>query len=81
MVAPFADATSSMEVGTFTVEPVETRFGWHVILLEDSADQQPPGLDAVRDEMTSLVEQDKIREYVYSLQQSAEISYGEESLN
>ena len=81
MVAPFADATSSMEVGTFTVEPVETRFGWHVILLEDSADQQPPGLDAVRDEMMSLVEQDKIREYVYSLQQSAEISYGEESLN
>ncbi len=81
MVAPFADAASSMEVGTFTVEPVETRFGWHVILLEDSVDQQPPGLDAVRDEMTRLVEQEKIREYVYSLQQSAEISYGEGALN
>jgi peptidyl-prolyl cis-trans isomerase C len=81
MVAPFADAASSMEVGTFTVEPVETRFGWHVILLEDSVDQQPPGLDAVRDEITRLVEQEKIREYVYSLQQSAEISYGEGALN
>ena len=81
MVAPFADAASSMEVGTFTVEPVETRFGWHVILLEDSVDQQPPGLDAVRDEMTRLVEQEKIREFVYSLQQSAEISYGEGALN
>lgn len=77
MVAPFANAASSMEVGTFSVEPVETRFGWHVILLEDSADQQPPGLDAVRDEITSLVEQEKIRVYLESLQLTAEISYGE----
>ena len=77
MVAPFANAASSMEVGTFSVEPVETRFGWHVILLEDSADQQPPGLDAVRDEMTSLVEQEKIRVYLDSLQQAAEIRYRE----
>lgn len=81
MVAPFANAASSMEVGTFSVEPVETRFGWHVILLEDSADQQPPGLDAVRDEITSLVEQEKIRVYLESLQQTAEISYGEGALD
>lgn len=81
MVAPFADAASSMEVGTFSVEPVETRFGWHVILLEDSADQQPPGLDAVRDEITSLVEQEKIRVYLESLQLTAEISYGEGALD
>jgi len=81
MVAPFANAASSMEVGTFSVEPVETRFGWHVILLEDSADQQPPGLDAVRDEITSLVEQEKIRVYLESLQLTAEISYGEGALD
>ena len=81
MVAPFANAASSMEVGTFSVEPVETRFGWHVILLEDSSDQQPPGLDAVRDEMTSLVEQEKIRVFLDSLQLTAEISYGEGALD
>ncbi len=66
-----------MEVGTFSVEPVETRFCWHVILLEDSVDQEPPGLDAVRDEITSLVEQGKIQEYLESLQVNAEISYGD----
>ncbi len=81
MVAPFANAASSMEVGTFSVEPVETRFGWHVILLEDSSDQQPPGLDAVRDEMTSLVEQEKIRVFLDTLQLTAEISYGEGALD
>ena len=77
MVAPFADAASLMEVGTFSVEPVETRFGWHVILLEDSVDQEPPGLDAVRDEITSFVEQRIIQEYLESLQVIAEIGYSD----
>ncbi len=81
MVAPFAEAVSAMEVGTFSEEPVSTQFGWHVILLEDSDDQPPPGLDAVRDEITSFVEQEKIREYLGSLQEAAEISYGEAAVN
>ena len=31
MVPPFAQAVSSMEAGTFSEEPVRTRFGWHII--------------------------------------------------
>ncbi len=76
MVTPFANAVGLMEVGTFTEEPVETEFGWHVILLEDAVDQPPPGLDAVRDEITSFVEERKIREYLESLIEAAEITYG-----
>ncbi len=76
MVAPFAAAVRSMEVGTFTEEPVATPFGWHVILLEDAVVQQPPGLDVVRDEITSFVEERKVREYLQSLREAAEISYG-----
>lgn len=76
MVAPFAAAVGSMEVGTFTEDPVATRFGWHVILLEDAVVQQPPGLDVVRDEITSFVEERKVREYLQSLREAAEISYG-----
>lgn len=76
MVEPFAAAVGSMEVGTFTEEPVATRFGWHVILLEEVVDQPPPGLDAVRDEITSFVEERKVREYLQSLKEAAEISYG-----
>jgi peptidyl-prolyl cis-trans isomerase C len=76
MVAPFANAVGLMDMGTFTEEPVETQYGWHVILLEDAVHQPPPGLDAVRDEITSFVEERRIREYLESLIEAAEITYG-----
>jgi peptidyl-prolyl cis-trans isomerase C len=48
MVKPFSEAAFALEKGTYTKEPVQTQFGWHVILLEDSRDTQPPALDTVR---------------------------------
>ena len=73
MVEPFANAVLAMEVGTFTQQPVQTRFGWHVILLEETEDRQPPGLEAVRADITSLVEQQKVEAYLNSLREAAEI--------
>jgi len=67
MVPPFAQAVSSMEIGTFSEEPVRTRFGWHIILLEDTQDSQPPGLEAVRADITMFVEQRKIEDLLNSL--------------
>jgi len=80
MVAPFAEAITTMEIGTFTAEPVATRFGWHIIFLEDATASQPPGLEVVREEITSFVEQRKIREYLESLREAAGISVGESTL-
>ncbi len=77
MVAPFSEAVRSMEVGTYSSEPVQTRFGWHVILLEDSEDRQPPGLEAVRADITSLVEQQKVEAFLNSLREEAEIVIGD----
>lgn len=77
MVAPFADAVRTMEVGTFSQQPVQTRFGWHVILLEDIEDQQAPGLDAVRADITSLVEQQKVEALLMSLRDAAVITIGD----
>ena len=79
MVPPFADAVRAMEVGTFSLEPVQTRFGWHVILLEDVQDRQPPGLEAVRADIEALVEQERIEAYLNSLREQAEISFGDDS--
>lgn len=77
MVPPFAEAVQSMEDGSYSAEPVATRFGWHVILLEESAEQEPPGLDAVRDEITTFVEQRRIAEYLESLRDAAEVVVGD----
>ena len=77
MVEPFANAVRAMEVGTYTPEPVQTRFGWHVILLEEMEDRAPPGLEAVRADITSVVEQQKVEAYLDSLREQAEIVIGE----
>lgn len=67
MVAPFAEAVSAMDVGSYTADPVQTQFGWHVIFLEDQREDQPPGLDAVRADITNQVNQQKLEAYIESL--------------
>ena len=67
MVKPFSDAVGAMEDGTFTDAPVQTQFGWHVILREDSRDGTPPPLDSVRDVIKQRVEQEKFQNFVSGL--------------
>ena len=67
MVAPFAEAVESMEVGTHSSTPVETQFGWHVIHLEDRRTSEPPGLDAVRQELSNVVTERKVQAFIDSL--------------
>ncbi len=67
MVAPFSNAVSGLEDGEFTKEPVQTQFGWHVILREDSRDNEPPTLESVRDTIKQRVEQTKFQNYIESL--------------
>jgi len=67
MVAPFSQAVSKLENGAITKEPVQTQFGWHVILREDSRDTAPPTLESVRDMIKQRVEQDKLQKYIEDL--------------
>lgn len=69
MVKPFADAVATLENGKYTNSPVQTQFGWHVILREDSRDAEPPTLDAVRDVLKQRVEQRKLQEYLEQLRE------------
>ena len=47
MVPPFEAAAFALEPGTYTKEPVETQFGWHVIKLEDKRRQEKPAFEEV----------------------------------
>lgn len=69
MVKPFADAVAALENGKYTSSPVQTQFGWHVILREDSRDAEPPTLDAVRDVLKQRVEQRKLQLYLEQLRE------------
>lgn len=67
MVKPFADAVVALEDGQFTREPVQTQFGWHVILREESRANEPPTLESVRDAIKQRVEQTKFQDYMQGL--------------
>ena len=71
MVPEFSTAVGELENGAFTKEPVQTQFGWHVILREDSRDATPPPLESVRDAVKQQVEQQKLQEYLDGLRAAA----------
>lgn len=67
MVTPFSDAVVALDNGSYTKAPVQTQFGWHVILREDSRDNEPPTLESVRDVLKQRVEQRKLQQYLVQL--------------
>jgi len=71
MVAPFATAVAELEDGEYTKTPVQTQFGWHVILREDSRESTPPTFDSVRDQVNQTVQQKKFEAHLESLRSAA----------
>ena len=55
MVAPFETAVAALQDGAIS-GPVQTQFGWHVIMLNESRDQAIPPLEQVRQELVSELE-------------------------
>ena len=74
MVKPFSDAVAALEDGAYTTEPVQTQFGWHVILREESRANEPPPLDSVRPVLKQNIEQTKLQEYIEGLRTTASMS-------
>jgi peptidyl-prolyl cis-trans isomerase C len=73
MVPEFEKAAFALEVGTYTKQPVQSQFGWHVIKVEDKRAQQPPAFDQVKEQFRSLVLREKYFELVKSLRTAAKI--------
>ncbi|HVK90981.1 MAG TPA: peptidylprolyl isomerase [Mycoplana sp.] len=59
MVPEFEAAAFALEKGAYTKTPVKTQFGFHVILVEDKRQQQPPSLEQVEPQVRQLVMRDK----------------------
>jgi peptidyl-prolyl cis-trans isomerase C len=78
MVKPFADAVAAMEKGSYTKEPVQTQFGWHVILLEDTRETEAPTLDSVRGEIITKLQQQVLADYMQQLRGNSEIVFNEQ---
>lgn len=70
MVGPFADAAFAAEKGTIT-DPVQTRFGWHIIQVVDKRDQIP--MEEVRDQIEQSMSQELLQAYIDEIKAGATI--------
>ena len=71
MVPEFAGAVAALEDGQYSTEPVQTQFGWHVILREDSREQTPPTFEASREQIEAAVRNQKFQQHIESLRTDA----------
>ncbi len=70
MVKPFSDAVAALEDGEYSKAPVQTEFGWHVILREESRAAEPPTLESARDTIKQRIEQNRFLRYLEQLRAS-----------
>ncbi len=79
MVPAFAQAVREMEKGVYSSAPVNTRFGWHVILLEDKRTTEQPKFEDVKQNIQQNLTRQTVEEYVDDLEANATITRSDES--
>jgi peptidyl-prolyl cis-trans isomerase C len=72
-VPEFADAAMKLKKGEITDTPVQTKFGWHIIRLDDTRPVQAPAFDDVKDQLRQQMEQDQLQQWEKSLLANAKI--------
>jgi peptidyl-prolyl cis-trans isomerase C len=73
MVKPFADAVAALQKGQYTKQPVQSEFGWHVILLEDVRSPDVPAFDDVKPQVEMFSQRKKLQAYLEELRKSAKV--------
>jgi peptidyl-prolyl cis-trans isomerase C len=66
-VKPFGDAMAKTPKGKFTPQPVQTQFGWHVILVDDTRDAKVPSFDEVKPQLQQRLQAQWLDKYFKDL--------------
>ena len=80
MVPEFEKAAFSLDVGAITQEPVQSKFGYHIIKVEDKRLQQPPPYEEVKDQMRSVVMRERYVELASKIRSDAEVDVQDPAL-
>ncbi len=79
LVPEFANVAFALEPGSYTKDPVQTRFGWHVIKLEDKR-RNVPSFQEVENQVREQVAREAITSYLEEARAKAEIVLNEDFL-
>lgn len=73
MVPPFAKAVQNLEPGSLTQQPVKTRFGYHVVKLNETRKIDPPTFETVKQQLATAIASQYIEDLLSQLKQQATI--------
>ncbi|WP_147126607.1 peptidylprolyl isomerase [Shimia ponticola] len=77
MVPPFEAAVKELEVGDIS-GPVQTQFGWHVLILNDSRTTEAPAFEAVQADIANQLRSQALQARVAELNAAAEVTRNED---
>ena len=72
MVPAFEDATIGLAEGEVS-DPVQTQFGWHVILLTEVRTKDIPALEEVREELQTQLSQTRVQSSIEGVAAAADV--------
>ena len=67
MVPGFEVAAFEMPVGSYSANPVQTQFGWHVIQVSEKGIEEAPSLDQMRDQIAANLSRQSFARIVETL--------------
>jgi peptidyl-prolyl cis-trans isomerase C len=79
VVPEFAQAVVALDNGAYTREPVQSKFGWHVIERMGSRTPEPPELAEVEDELRRTLTARSVADYLRGLREAAQIEVKEQA--
>ncbi len=73
MVKPFAKVIATLKKGELSKKPVQSQFGWHVIILDDERITPPPPLESVKAGIEKILIKEKLNKYLDDLNAKAKV--------
>ncbi len=73
LVPSFGNAMEKLAKGEYTKTPVKSRFGWHIIKVEDIKSQQAPAFNRVKEQIRNGLQNQQMQQYSSQLRAKAKI--------
>lgn len=67
----FGGELAAMEKGKHTI--TKTKFGWHLVMLEDVRDTPPPPFESVKENIKTMMQSELLQKYIGELRKEAKV--------
>ena len=74
VVPKFGAALRKLEKGKYTTNPVNSKFGWHIIQLDDVRAMALPSFKSVKERIRSILQNQQIQKYASELRKKADVA-------